>query len=76
MRWLRWLRAAASAALAALAALAAPAESPAFNILQSLAQIMARRLVDAKPLSEPMLQYCKSLHWEIVIDIHKFSFKK
>ena len=36
---------------------------------------MARRLVDAKPLSEPMLQYCKFIPWEIVIDIYKFSFK-
>ena len=37
---------------------------------------MARRLVDAKALSESMLQYCKFLPWEIVIDIHKVSFKK
>ena len=46
------------------------------SIFLSLAQIMTRRLVDAKPLSEPMLQYCKFHPWEIVIYIHKLSVKK
>ena len=46
----------------------------------SLVQIMACRLFGAKPLSEPMLEYC---NWdlgpnfsEILIGIQPFSFKK
>ena len=37
---------------------------------------MACRLVGAKPLSEPMLEYCQLDPWETSIEIHTFSFKK
>ena len=42
---------------------------------------MACRLAGDKPLSEPMLEYCKLDPWqqnfnEILIEIYLFSFKK
>ena len=53
------------------------------NKLTSLVQIMACRLDGAKPLSEPMLEYCWLGPWEqtsppseILIEIRPFSFKR
>ena len=38
---------------------------------------MACHLVDAKPLSEPMLEYCHLDPWkQTLIEIETFSFKK
>ena len=43
----------------------------------SLAQVMACRLIGAKPLPEPMLAYCQLDTWEqIGIRMLPFSFKK
>ena len=41
-----------------------------------LVQIMACRLFGAKPLSEPMLEYCQQHACQILIEIHTFSFTK
>ena len=42
----------------------------------SLFQILACRLIDAKPLSEPTLVYCQINFSEISMEIQTFSFKK
>ena len=44
-----------------------------------MVQIMASRLVGAKPLSEPMLEHCRTLGTnfsEMLVEIHAFSFKE